>query len=373
MSRAEAGQESQSQPQGARRAVERGRGGRSQPSPLPSADRSGRATLRTVAELAGVHVSTVSRVLGHPEGARGVASVQTAERIRALALETGYVPNPHAIGLRTQRSNVVGVLTPRLSDVVMATIYEGIEEAAGERGLHTFVANSRDDPEQRRIKVQVLLDRRVDGLVLGDAPIDAQFCDELARRDVPFVLVNRRAGHHPSVTCDDYRGGRLVAEHLLTLGHEHPAVIAGEPYASTGVDRTAGFVDCYAEAGLAIPADRVVPSHFDVVGGWAAATTLLARTPRPTALFAVNDFAAIGAVGAMRDVGVLPGRDIALVGYNDIAVAAALWVPLTTVSSPMHEMGRRAVDLLIDRLAGRPTPSQRLEPRLIVRASCCAP
>jgi LacI family transcriptional regulator len=341
---------------------------------LPFGDRAGRATLRTIAHLAGVHVSTVSRVLapgGRPPAR--TASPVTAARIRAMADQLGYVPNPHATGLRSRRSNLVGVLVPRLTDIVLATIYEGIEEAAGERGLHTFVSNSRDDPGQRERKVEMLLDRRVDGLVLGDAPLDGVFADGLARRGVPFVLVSRRVPGHPSVTCDDYLGGRLVAEHLLGLGHEYPAVIAGAPYASTGVDRTAGFVDRYAEAGLPVSRRRVVPSTFDVAGGRAAAAALLDGVPRPTALFAVNDFAAIGALGALRDRGLVPGDHIAVVGFNDVPVAADLPVPLTTVRSPMHEMGRRAAHLLIERLAGREVPSERLKPALVVRSSCGTP
>jgi LacI family transcriptional regulator len=341
---------------------------------LPFVDRAGRVTMRTIAHLAEVHVSTVSRVLtpgARPPGR--TASPVTAARIRALADQLGYVPNPHATGLRTRRSNIVGVLVPRLTDIVLATIYEGVEEAAGERGLHTFVANSRDDDAQRALKVEMLLDRRVDGLVLGDSPLDGLFVDGLARRGVPFVLVSRRAGQHPSVTCDDYLGGRLVAEHLLGLGHERPAVIAGAPYASTGADRTAGFVDRYAEAGLPIPSGRVAPSTFDVAGGRAAATTLLDDRRRPTALFAVNDFAAIGALGALRDHGLVPGEHVAVVGFNDVPVVADLPIPLTTVRSPMHEMGRRAVHLLIELLGGREALSERLQPTLVVRSTCGAP
>lgn len=342
--------------------------------PLPFADGAGRATLRTIAHLAGVHVSTVSRVLA--PGARPparTASPVTAARIRALADYLGYVPNPHATGLRTRRSNVIGVLAPRLTDIVLATIYEGIEEAAQELGLHTFVANSRDDPRQRALKVEMLLDRRVDGLILGDSPLDGSFADGLANRGVPFVLVSRRAGDHPSVTCDDYLGGRMVADHLLGLGHEQPAVIAGASFASTGVDRTAGFVDRYAEVGLNVTDDRVVHSSFDAAGGREAVGKLLSRGRHPTALFAVNDFAAIGALGTLRDQGLVPGEDVAVVGFNDVPVAADLPVPLTTVRSPMHEMGRRAARLLTERLAGRETPSERLKPSLVVRWSCGSP
>ena len=341
---------------------------------LPFTDRSGRVTLRTIAELSGVHVSTVSRVLSPtPQPGARAASTATSDRIKALASELGYVPNPHATGLRTQRSNLIGVLAPRMSDVVFALIYEGLEDAADERGLHTLATNSRDNPQQRREKTEMLLARRVEGLIIGDATSDAGVVDELDRRGVPFVLVSRHAGGHPSVTCDDYLGGRLAAEHLLELGHEQPGVIAGEPYASTGIDRTAGFVDRYAEAGLAIKDERVTHSHFDVEGGREAATELLRTGGRPTAIFAVNDFAAIGAMGALREAGMHPGRDIALVGFNDVPLAAALPVPLTSVHSALNEMGRGAVELLADRLAGQPTESRRLAPRLVVRESSCPP
>ncbi len=343
-------------------------------APLPFVDRGGRVTLRTIAQLSGVHVTTVSRVLSpSPRPGARAASLKTASRIRALATELGFVPNPHATGLRTQQSNLVGVLAPRLSDVVFAMIYEGLEEAAGDRGLHAFVVNSRDDPQQRREKTEMMLARRADGLIIGDATADAEYVDELARRGVPFVLVSRHAGDHPSVTCNDYLGGRLVAEHLLELGHERPAVIAGEPYASTGIDRTAGFVDRYAEAGLALPPERVRNSHFDVQGGRIAAAELLGQKARPTAIFAVNDFAAIGALGPLREAGLQAGRDMALVGFNDIPMAAELPVSLTSVHSETHEMGRRALDLLADRLAGKPIESHRLTPWLVVRQSSCPP
>jgi LacI family transcriptional regulator len=306
---------------------------------------------------------------GSPEDAQRAASRETAEAIRQWAARLNYRPNPHAASLRTERSNLVGVLVPRLSDIVLATIYEGIEDAAARHGMATFVMNSRDVPAEQRNRADLALSRRVDGLVLGDAYIDGAFLDELAGRQIPFVLVSRRAGQHPAVTCDDYQGGRMVAEHFLELGHEKVGVIAGEPYASTGIDRTAGFVDRYREAGIKVPTSRVIHSRFHAEGGREAADRLLRGRTRPTAIFAVNDFAAIGAFGALRDQRLLPGKDIAIAGFNDIPLAAQLPIPLTSVRSPMHEMGARSVELLISVLAGQSPQSERLAPELIVRAS----
>jgi LacI family transcriptional regulator len=336
----------------------------------PHADATGRPTLRTIAELAGVHVSTVSRVLNGSTGT-GVrtAGEQTAGRIRALAEEVGYTPNPHATGLRTQRSNLIGVLVPRLVDIVLATIYEGVEEASASFGFSTFVANTRDEPAVQRSRTEMVLARRVDALIFGDAYIDGRFLDDIASRSVPFVLVSRRAGRHPSVICDDYRGGQLAAEHLLELGHRKVAVLSGEPYASTGIDRTAGFVDTFAAAGVKVPASRVVPGRFDTEGGRTAMQRVLAGRTKPTAVFAVNDFAAIGAMGALRDAGLRVGADVAVIGFNDVPLAGSLPVPLSTVRCPMHDMGVRAVHLLMKRLDGEEVASERLTPVLVPRAS----
>ncbi|HEY2099145.1 MAG TPA: substrate-binding domain-containing protein [Pseudonocardia sp.] len=333
-------------------------------------EHNGPVTLRTIADRLGLHVSTVSRVLhAKPDEQLRAASGATVERIRTLADELGYQPNPHATSLRTRRSNLVGVLVPRLSDIVLATIYEGIEEAAAEHGLSTFVTNTRDVPAIQRARTEMVLGRRVDGMIFGDAYVDGGFLEEIAARRVPFVLVSRRAGRHISVTCDDYRGGQLAAEHLLDRGHRSVAVIAGEPYASTGIDRTAGFVDTFREAGLRIPPERILHSRFDARGGRLAAEQLLSVGRRPSAIFAVNDFAAIGALGAARDLGLLAGTDIAVVGFNDTPLAAELPIALTTVRSPMHKMGRRGLELLTRLMRGEEVASERLRPELMVRAS----
>ncbi len=327
-------------------------------------------TLRMLAEQLNVHVSTVSRVLhAAPDEQLRAASEATVKRIKELADELGYRPNPHATSLRTRRSNLVGVLVPRLSDLVLATIYEGIDEAAAEHGLSTFVTNTLDVPESQRSRTEMMLGRRVDGIVFGDSYIDGTFLDWVTGKGVPFVLVNRRVPGHPSVTCDDRLGGRLAAEHLLELGHTDVAVIAGEPYASTGIDRTGGFIDRYAQAGITVRSNRVLQSHFDAHGGRAATEQLLTQGPPPSAIFAVNDFAAIGTLGALRDHGLRAGNDVAVIGYNDTPLAAELPVPLTTIRSPMHDMGRGGLTLLVQLMRGEPVESRLLPPQLIARTS----
>ncbi|MCY0906165.1 LacI family DNA-binding transcriptional regulator [Arthrobacter sp. H14-L1] len=328
-------------------------------------------TLKDLANELGIHPSTVSRILhSGTEVARGAASVATAKRVRDLAHKLGYSPDPQATSLRTRRTHLLGVIVPRLSDLVLAIMYEGIEEGAAGLGYSTFVMNSRDNPVEQRRKTDTMLARRVDGLIIGDAHLDNVLLQELRTRKVPFVLMNRRVPGHPSATCDDVLGGQLAADHLWSRGHRNVAVIAGEPYASTAVDRTAGFVDQWKSFGGAISQQAVVWSRFDTAGGREAAENILnACNPRPTALFAVNDFAAIGAMGALRSHGLTVGRDMAVVGFNDTSLAAELPIPLSSVRSPMLDIGRTAVQLLKQVLDGERVEPIRLKPTLCVRES----
>jgi LacI family transcriptional regulator len=218
-----------------------------------------------------------------------------------------------------------------------------------------------------------MLARRVDGLIIGDAHLDGGLLQELTDRKVPFVLMNRRVTGYPSATCDDVVGGELVASHLWEMGHRQVAVIAGEPYASTAVDRTAGFLDRWRSLGGTISDDDVVWSRFDTAGGREAGEKILASgRPRPTAIFAVNDFAAIGAMGALRARGLTVGQDVAVVGYNDTSLAAELPIPLTSVHSPMADIGRTAVQLIQAVLRGEKPDPVQLEPTLYVRESSAA-
>lgn len=328
------------------------------------------ATLQQIAADLGLHVSTVSRILNASaaDGAKA-ASAKTVARVRAYAKEVDYRPNPLGTGLRTKRTNQIATLVPRLSDLVLSTIFEGIDEAATEIGLTAFVTNTFDDPAVQEQKIQLAISRKVDGVILGDSRLDGAAADELRHRGVPYVLVNRTAPGHTSITCDDHLGGRLAAEHLLSNGHRTVGVIAAQPYASTGIDRCGGFTQCFAEHGYPVPEELLAHCGFDAESGAEAADRLLRARPGITGLFAVNDFAAIGAMSAAREHGRTVGNDLAVVGFNDISIARQLAVPLSSVRSDMHGMGRQAVATLARIIAGENPESRSLPPELVVRAS----
>lgn len=330
-----------------------------------------RTTLRSLAAQLDVHVSTVSRVLNGTEAdARRAASSEMIERIRNLAQELNYRPNRQAIGLKTSQSRLIGVVVPRLTDLVLATIYEGIDAAAKDSKYLTFVGTTLDVPESQSEFCEMALDQSVEGLIIGDARTDhIAYLDDLARRNIPLVLVSRHAAAHCSVTCDDVLGGRMAADHLVGLGHTKIALFAGEPYATTGLDRAAGFLQRCTELGIHIPPQWIINSGFDTRSGRKVGEEMFSGSDLPTAVFAVNDFLAIGLMGALRDCGIQVGQDVAVVGFNDTPLAAELPIGLTSIGSPMEQMGYRGIELLLEIIKGGQPESERLQPTLHVRES----
>jgi LacI family transcriptional regulator len=323
-------------------------------------------TLATVARHAQVHVSTVSRALSDDPAGIGA---DTVRRVRELAAVLGYRRDVGAAGLRTGSSRLIGVLVPRLTDLVLASIYESIDAAAGAAGYGTVVANTLDDPDHRRVRLDAMLSRRIDGVVIGDSHIGDTAAHELRARGVPYVLVMRKLEGHLSVTTDDYRGGQLAAEHLLELGHHRVGVIAGDQLASTGRERTLGFRRAFESAGYPLPDSYVVESAFSTPSGLLAGSELMWLLDPPTAIFAVHDLLALGAMGAIRDAGKRVGEDVGLIGYNDLDLAATLPVPLTSVRSDLGAMGSLSVEALLGQFRGETPSSVLLPPELVVRAT----
>ena len=292
-----------------------------------------RVTIATIADALGVHPSTVSRALS--DGSQRV-SAGRALQIREAAAAMGYQPNPWARSLRTSRSSLIGLVVPRLTDGVLALMFEAAEDRARQFGYQAVTCSTRDvDDEEGRL-VRVLLARRVDGLILATPTIHDPLLDELEAAGVPFVLLNRGSGSHPGVRGNDELGGYLATRHLISGGHRRIGFICGSLGVSTAADRRSGYERALMEAGISIDESLVVESSFAAAGGLRAASDLLSRPDRPTAVFAVNDATAIGAMSVARDLGLDIPRDLALIGYNDTDLAALLPVPLSSVAVPLH-------------------------------------
>jgi LacI family transcriptional regulator len=331
----------------------------------PSRGRNARVTLYDVATAAGVSKSTASRILDErlPR-----SESESARRVRRIADDLGYVRDVSAASLRRGNTSTIGVIVPHLTDTVMAMIYEALARACHRAGQFAIVATSTDEADADRRAAETLLSRGVDGLVLTTARLGDRFT-ELEKRNVPHVLVLRTNGRTMASLGDDEMGGYLATRHLLDLGHRRIALIAGEAEVSSAADRQRGYRRAMGEAGMAIAADWVVRSGFGIEAGMEAAARLMSSVETPTAVFAVNDNVAIGAMSHLSSIGLSVPHDVSIVGYNDIPIVQHLATPLTSVRVPFDQIATAAIELLRSAAAGLPETSRVAMPTLIPRRS----
>lgn len=328
-------------------------------------------TLKSLGRLAGVHPSTVARVLNADPNQR--VSDEVRQRILDLASEHGYEPNHLARSLRTKHSAVIGTLIPDIANPFFALLFRGIEDALAEREYSVILANTDDERAREERGVAMLRGRQVDGLILATARRHDRAVERLMRERVPFVLVNRHtdADLPNAVVPADFDGAGMAVDHLYALGHRRIAHIAGSEEMSTGATRRKGFQDALERHGLRLDPDVLVEGNYRESGGYEAMRRLLALPNPPTGVFAVNDLAAAGAIRAIREAGLDVPGDISLVGFNDLATVAATAPGLTTLRLPVHEMGMAAARRLLAQILGEPDPTEPLvvPVTLVVRAS----
>ncbi|WP_285242319.1 LacI family DNA-binding transcriptional regulator [Pseudarthrobacter sp. fls2-241-R2A-127] len=323
-------------------------------------------TLKDVAAASGVSISTASRALDDRGNAPRSAA---AAHVRKVAEELGYRRNSFASSLRRGETRTLGVLVPRLSDTVMALMFEELERAAASRGYFAMVATSGDDPDDERRAAETLLDRNVDGLILATARLDDELPRLLRQRGVAHALVLRTDGVSPSSLGDDEVGGYLAVRHLIDLGHRDIAVVTGPAFTSTGTARLEGARRALAEAGIEPRDEWLIAAGYGIENGYTAGEALLAKAPggRPTAIFAANDNIAMGVMAAAHRHGIAIPEDLALVGYNDIPLSARLPTPLSSVRVPLAQIAATAIDLIVNP-AAEPR-IRRSMPTLIPRQS----
>jgi LacI family transcriptional regulator len=334
----------------------------------------GAVRLADVARAAGVGTSIVSRVLN----ADPTVSIRadTRERILVAARDLNYRPNAFARGLKLARTMTLGLVMPNLAYPVNAEIIRGAERRAAASGYVMLLADAEEFHQAGEAYQRLLLERRVDGLLIASASSTESFLEELALAGLPFVLLNRRVRHvGPSVTVDDARGMELAVEHLVGLGHRRIAHIAGPRDADTARRRLAGFRSGMKAAGLRVSTGAVVESPLEEEGGYRAMEQLLRRKPRPTAVAIWSLAAAVGAMAAAKRGGLAVPGELSLVGFHDAPIVAYLDPPLTTVRMPLGEMAERSVDSLLRLIAGRPVGDVvvRSSPALVLRASTGPP
>lgn len=332
-----------------------------------------RVTLRDVAERAGVHPSTASRAIN--ERTRSLVDGQTVDRVLEAARALGYRPDSLARALKTNRTLTVGMLLPDLTNPLFPPIVRGIEDGLGTADYTVILGNTDNDAEKERVVLSALLARRIDGLILATTrrqPSPA--IREVIDARLPMVLVNRSLDDPsvPAVLGDDRTGIRLAVEHLTGLGHTRIAHIGGPQQTSTGLARHRSFVESLERCGIEIDPELIVTADwFREEPGAQACRALLDRRPDVTAIVAANDLIAIGCYDVADERRLQVGRDLSVVGYNDMLFADKLCPPLTTVRIPHYEIGARAARMILDLINDHEVDPVRihLEPTLMVRES----
>jgi DNA-binding LacI/PurR family transcriptional regulator len=358
--------------------------------------RSGRATIKDVARLSGVSTATVTRALqGHPR-----VLPATRQRVESSASKLGYRPDRLARTLVTGVSHTIGLVIPSSGDAFWGEVVEGLEQSAVDAGFSLVLGLAHGDPDRERRMLEVLIEKRVDGIVVAAPAGRPHEWEGFGGSEVPLVLVAcdataqpdelDRAAHGPvheaiaslatsavggawfaHITSDDIGGSAAAVRHLVELGHERIALLAG-PALRPALLRLLGFRLALEEAGLSPAAILTSAESFEA--GVAMARELLSSPDPPSAIVAYNDIVAIGAIRGARALGLRVPDDVSIVGFDDIEFATYVDPPLTTLRWPKREMGRLAMELLLqglDGLAGQVT--ETLAGELVLRSSTAAP
>ncbi|KIZ17986.1 LacI family DNA-binding transcriptional regulator [Streptomyces natalensis] len=334
-------------------------------------------TMVDVARRAGVSVATVSHVLNATRPVRP----DTRAAVLGAVDELGYTPNTLARSLVTARTRSIGLAVSAISNPYFTEILQGVEASALEAGYGLLIADPHDDPRHERTVVQLLHERRVDGVIVAPSAEPAKMVGYLARRTVPAVFLDRLVGpapegaRHDQVCAENTGPMRHLVEHLAALGHSRIGLVAGLPGLSTTTERLQGYREGLRARGLPFVPELVAGGNSAADGARDATGRLLAAPAPPTAIVTANNAMTIGALRALRERGLEVPRDLALACFDDFSWADLFTPRLTAVAQPSREIGATAVRLLLERLEepDRAPRTVRLPCTVRHRTSCGCP
>jgi LacI family transcriptional regulator len=338
------------------------------------------ATIKEVAKLAGTSPAAVSATLNGSRSKSIRIGQQTRERIYAAAAQLGYLSNPVARSLATGKTKVLGLMLPYVEAFMdhnpfCAQVTNGVmsEMVCCHYNLMLYTGAAVTSGSD----AAMMVDSRVDGVVLVLPPADSAIFLKCETRHIPYVSILRDPIEGTvTVNSDDFQGGYIATQHLLSMGHTRIAHLLGDVGIVTTIPRMQGYRQALNEADVSFDESLVLKAGFDWRGGYAATKELLTRpkSKQPTAIFAANDLCAEGAMRALREAGAHIPDDVAIVGYDDTWFSSMTQPSLTSVRMPIEELGALAVRLLVDRVEGReiPDPHPVLPVSLTIRSSCGA-
>ncbi len=335
------------------------------------------ATIYDVAKRAGVAPSTVSRVFNK----NASISAKTVARVMQAARDLDYDPNPLASGLASSRTLMVGLVISDIQNPFSSTLARGVQDSLERERYITIIVNTDGDPDKELGVLREIYRRGVDGFIIappqhGNAAEHNRYIIDLTHKGLPVVPVGNwsKDAKVDYVTSRAQDGAMAAVDHLAGLGHRAIAFIGGHTTRGVAVGRWLGYQEAMLQHGLPLCPAWMLETDVSLQGGEEAMTRLLALPNRPSAILAVNDLAALGAINACRNQGLQVPADMSIVGFDDIPYAAMAAPPLTTVAQPAYELGYRAAELLLQRMRAPDAPAQQaiLDCRLIVRQTATA-
>lgn len=341
--------------------------------PVPNSHKPN-PTMNDVAELADVSVATVSRVVNKS----GTVSPALERRVRDAMEKLNYYPSSFARGFKRQQTNLIGVLVPLLEHPFYSRLATSIEQTLFAHGYWALICNSQEDEAREQAYIDMLLQQRVDGVIINSSAQNTEYLKALERQHVPFVFIDRnlQAVECSKVFSDNSHGGYMGMEHLIQLGHRRIGVVGAPTYPELMQRRIRGTREALMAYGIDADPELLITSdsqQFDM--GYTSAKQLLHLPDPPTAIFALTDVMAVGVLHAAAEMHLRVPEDLSVLGYDDIPIASYTIPPLTTVAQPIIEMGQTCVELLLHHVEnpGMEAETAVLETHLVVRNTTAPP
>jgi LacI family transcriptional regulator len=329
--------------------------------------------MRDVAEQAGVSKTTVSHVINDTR----FVEEETKQRVLQAIAELGYRPSTVARSLTTNRTDTVGVIVSDISNYFFGEVLLGVEDVLRPLDYALNICNTAEILEREAHYLDLLMRQRVDGIIAAAASQRWDILGEIETHRIPVVFLDRcfEGLDRPFVGVDNRQGAYLGTRHVIECGHHRIGILAGFQRLTTMRERLAGFCQALEEYDILLPQEWVVTSPLSVAAGRTAMQQLLTLPERPTAVFLNNNLLCLGALLAMRDLGLLCPEGVSVVCFDDHPWAAVSEPPLTVVRQPAQQLGQVAAEMLLSLINGEQPPQTRvlLECELIIRQSCCAP
>ncbi len=329
------------------------------------------STIIDVAKLAGVSVGTVSNIVNN----KGNVSPQKVETVLQAISELKFKPSELAKNLKRGKTNNIALLIPQISKPFYSILIEGVESAASDNNYDLIFCRTCREPEIEEKYLNLLGEKRVDGVILVSIEIDDKTLDIVKENNYPVVVFEKHESNRgiPYVSIDNKKGAVKAVQYLLELGHRDIAFINGSTSTIPGIQRLQGYIEALSKYSLPFNKDLYFEEEFEVQVGYTGINGIFEKN-KVTAVFAGSDTIAMGVISGLHNMGLRVPEDVSVVGFDDIYLASMLNPPLTTIKQPVFEMGYKAVEILAGIINGKHDfkKDNVFETELVIRESCKA-